>query len=186
MGRWGEWPPLQSHTTQSWELLSLYGPLYFRSRWLNPPQGMSSVGWYDEDSGVWGYCIPPGWYSKERVPHPGNVASEVWERDSAQGSWWLSLQLSSWNCKSQYLLRKLYSTPHFLLRSPRWVSVNDILCRYLNLPCKRAPGSLADSHLSLVERFPADFYSQMLWRCPFPALLFWAENSGMGLRPHFP
>ena len=49
-------------------------------------------------------------------------------------------------------------------------------------PFKRAPGSLADSCLSLVERIPTDFYSQILFGHFFSALVLKAGESSVRLK----
>ena len=50
---------------------------------------------------------------------------------------------------------------------------------------KKVPGFLADSHLSLVDRIPTDFHSQML--CGhFLAVVLWAGEPTVGLRFHVP
>ena len=46
-----------------------------------------------------------------------------------------------------------------LLKSPGWVAVNVI---FVCWSFKRVPDFLADAHLSLVDRIPAGFHSQML------------------------
>lgn len=51
---------------------------------------------------------------------------------------------------------------------------------------ERAPMSLADSHLSLVDRILTDFYSHMLCRYLFPALVLWIGEPHRELRPHTP
>lgn len=49
---------------------------------------------------------------------------------------------------------------------------------------KRVPVSLADFHVSLADRIPSDFHSQMICECLFQSLVLWAGDPGMGLRPH--
>ena len=61
---------------------------------------------------------------------------------------------------------------------PNWST----LARAVFWPFKRTSVFLADSHLSLVERIPADFHSQMLCGHLFPALVFWAREPGLGFR----
>ena len=57
---------------------------------------------------------------------------------------------------------------------------------FVHWPFKRAPVSLADSCLSLVNRIPTNFYSQMLCGCLFPALALWdgepPEQGGLGVQ----
>nr|KAF6450545.1 hypothetical protein HJG59_008412 [Molossus molossus] len=72
----------------------------------------------------------------------------------------------------------------FLIALPplesRVSGVNKILC----IGSLRVLLSLADLHLSLVDRIPAGFYSQMLSGHFFQAVMFWAGKRGLGLRPH--
>ena len=61
---------------------------------------------------------------------------------------------------------------------PNWST----LARAVFWPFKRTSVFLADSHLSLVERIPADFHSQMLCGHLFPVLVLWAGEPSTGLR----
>ena len=55
---------------------------------------------------------------------------------------------------------------------------------FVHWPFKRMPGSQVDSHLSLMDRIPTDFHSQMLCSCLFLALMLWDREPRLGLRPH--
>ena len=76
-----------------------------------------------------------------------NIASIVWDSDSAQGFLQLSPQLSPQSNKPQSLLTQFQSTLPSLHQSPRIVAANEILCvgplgRHL---------CLADSYFSLAD-----------------------------------
>ena len=43
--------------------------------------------------------------------------------------------------------------------------------------------SLKDSSVSPADRIPADFHSQILFGCPFQALVLWVPEPCMGLSP---
>ena len=44
-------------------------------------------------------------------------------------------------------------------------------------------GFLAVSHLTVEDKIPTDFHSQMICGVLFPAMVLWAEVPGMVLRP---
>lgn len=95
--KWAEWPPLQSHTTQSLKATSLPGLLHpSPGSWLLS-RTHATWGWTTgrPEGGLTAFprangLIPPwkGMFS------PRKMASVVWEMDSAQESWQLSLHLS--------------------------------------------------------------------------------------------
>ena len=55
---------------------------------------------------------------------------------------------------------------------------------FVHWPFKRLPVSLTDSCLSLVDRNPAAFHSQMLYGHLFPALVLWVGEPSLGVRFH--
>ena len=109
MGKWGEWPLPQSHTTQSLTPSKSAQTSTPRPRQLTPQQGESSTGWGERESREWDYCFSPGWCHRIGVLHPRKMAFAEWKNDSAQVSRKLSLQLSPQSHKPQTLLMWLLS-----------------------------------------------------------------------------
>lgn len=55
--------------------------------------------------------------------------------------------------------------------------------RFVHWAFEKVPVSLADSHLSLADRFN-NFHSHMLYGHLFPAVTLWLGEPRLGLRPH--
>lgn len=118
-----------------------------------------------------GCCGPQADTTPRGVTHPRKMASEVENSDSAQGSWCLSLQLSRQKHKPQTSHATLIcSTPPS--QEPR---VSGCEWNFVCQPLKRAPVSLVDSHLSLMNR-TTNFHSQMLCEHLFLAMVLWTGS----------
>ena len=103
----------------------------------------------------------------------------VWERELAQEPWWLPLQLSF----------QSHNTPSLSSHnsSPVWATLPQLEPRvsgcerdFVCWPFKRVPGFPLDSSISLVDRIPGDFHSQMLHSLLFLALVFLTWEPGIG------
>ena len=94
-GKWGKWPLPHSCTTQHWHPLSLpklllsdpSNGLFCRARasqgrMIRRPEGRA-------------IAFPEADAVRRAVLHPREMVSAMWEKNSTQGSWWLTLQLSS-------------------------------------------------------------------------------------------
>lgn len=104
----------------------------------------------------------------------------AWERDSAQGRWCCPSRPLSNPCHPMSpCMTPVCSEPLSFRVSAR---EHDFLC----WPFRRAPGSLADSSLSLVGRIPADFHSQMVCELLFRGLVLRAGEPSRGLKSQAP
>ena len=152
-------------------------PLYpGQGSWLTVHQGKTSQGGARGSPEGGAITSPQADAAGGGMLQPRKMVSSVWENDSAQGSWWLSLQLSPQSHKPQHSSCDFISL--LFCQSPGRTAANEI---FLHWPFKWVSMFLADSGLSLTDKSPTTFHSQMLCGCIFPALGLSAGEPGLGL-----
>ena len=153
------------------------GPIHQRPRQLTP-DGVRSAGWGYIELGRWGYCIPP------RLMQYGRecFTQEFWCGRGTQNR-------DPVSCSFSFLLGTTQPTTVVHSELPSLCQGAQMrFCKwdFEHLPFQRVPRFLSDSHLSLVDRIPADFHSQMLHGLLFPAVVLWAGERSLELRSHTP
>ena len=154
----------------------------FLPRQLTPQQGVNSTGWGDRVSRGWGYCISPGWCHKEGSAAPKKDGVCRWYgRGTHTGILvavpsTLSLEPQTPVSPHTTMVWSSLPLPEPRVRGWKW----DFVCWRF----KSVPVFLADSHLSLHDRIPVDFHSQISCGWLFLALVLWAEDPIVELTPH--
>ena len=181
----GNCPYPRTTQLRLWLPLSLPGPLYQGSRQLTPLQCLNSAGGGNWESRGWAVAFPQAdivWRGVLGLKKDGIC---VQCRRQTQHRHHGALPFSSLpratlpSLSLNDFIPLCASLPPLELRVSCWEQ--DFVC----WPFNNVPGFLAESSLSL-QTESADLPSQMLCGHLFSALLLWAGEPGLELRPHAP